>query len=197
MLKKKLEEMTAELKSLQEKINEGDDEAIKSGSELMESINELKEKIKAAEEANELLKSVGTETTEEEEEVEGIKAMNMEHLKSNPGVASTYIKAVGPIAGPEIGVTDQRVVDAVPTLGVRELFGSETINGNALNYFVLSKGDGTPGITAEGAAKPQFDVKYNKVTAALVKQAGFMKETDELLSDAAFLESAIRNRGVY
>ncbi len=97
---------------------------------------------------------------------------------------------------------DQRVVDtAVRDLVIRSLFGSETISGNALKYFILGAREDNsapaPGAVSENSAKPQFHIVESSATVTLQKIAGWFYETDELLEDNAFLKSAIDARGLY
>ena len=98
---------------------------------------------------------------------------------------------------------DQRVVDvaSMRDLAIRNLFGAETISGNALKYFILgAKEDNSapaPGSVNEAAAKPQFHIVTSSATVTLQKIAGWFYETDELLEDNAFLKSAIDNRGLF
>ncbi len=97
---------------------------------------------------------------------------------------------------------DQRVVDtAVRDLVIRNLFGSETISGNALKYFILGAREDNsapaPGTVSENGAKPQFHIVESSATVTLQKIAGWFYETDELLEDNAFLKSAIDARGLY
>lgn len=99
-------------------------------------------------------------------------------------------------------VTSQNVVDtAIRDLEVRRLFGSETISGNALKYFILGAREDnsapSPGTVSEGGAKPQFHIVETTATATLQKIAGWFYETDELLEDNAFLASALNARGLY
>ena len=100
-------------------------------------------------------------------------------------------------------VVDQSAVDIVSAreLAVRSLFGSESISGNALKYFVLGSKEavsgGSPAVTAEGAAKPQFHIPVTPATATLAKIAGWYYETDELIEDNAFLRTSIDNRGLF
>ena len=96
-----------------------------------------------------------------------------------------------------VEVVDQRVIDIQRDLVFRSLFGSETISGTALKYFVLGATEGAPAETAEGAEKPQFHTPYEEATASLKKIAGWYWETDELIEDNAFLASSIDNRGLY
>ena len=129
---------------------------------------------------------------------EKIKAEELMALKTNRGTVSANVKTY---TDPEVTTTiydyNKNVVDARPGLGVRDLFGAESISGNAITYYVLGTTEGTIDGTSEGAAKDRIHVPYTAKTAALTKIAAYLKESDELLSDAAFLESAIRNRGVY
>ena len=99
-------------------------------------------------------------------------------------------------------VTSQNVVDtAIRDLEVRRLFGSETISGNALKYFILGAREDnsapSPGTVSEGSAKAQFHIVETTATATLQKIAGWFYETDELLEDNAFLASALNARGLY
>ena len=97
---------------------------------------------------------------------------------------------------------DQNVVDtAVRDLVIRNLFGAESISGNALKYFILGAREDNsapaPGTVSEGGAKPQFHVVESSATVTLQKIAGWFYETDELLEDNAFLASALNARGLF
>lgn len=96
-----------------------------------------------------------------------------------------------------IEVVDQNVVDVARNLEIRSLFGTESISGTALKYFVLGATESAPATVAEGAQKPQFHVPYTPATATLQKIAGWYYETDELIEDNAFLRSSIDNRGLF
>ncbi len=199
-LKEQLVEKKAALKELEEPIKAGEEEAIAQGEEIAAAIAEIEKSIEASEKASALLAQIGNEEEPEEDGMEenGIKAMDLESLKGKRGTVSTYLKAYN---DPEVTTTiydyDKNVVSVQPKLGVRELFGAEAISGNALTYYVLGDAEGTIDGTSEAAAKDRIHIPYTPKTAALAKIAAYLKETDELLSDAAFLESAIRGRGVY
>lgn len=199
-LKEQLVEKKAALAELEEPIKAGEEEAIAQGEEIAAAIAEIEKSIEASEKASELLAQIGNEEKPEEDGMEenGIKAMDLESLKGKRGTVSTYLKAYN---DPEVTTTiydyDKNVVSVQPKLGVRELFGAEAISGNALTYYVLGDAEGTIDGTSEAAAKDRIHIPYTPKTAALAKIAAYLKETDELLSDAAFLESAIRGRGVY
>lgn len=130
------------------------------------------------------------------------KNLDLTGVKESHGTASTdygFIKAAGDthVTLPVTDVT-QTIVDIVPRpLTIRDLLGAETISGNALTYYVMGATEGASGVVAEGAKKNQIHVPHDPVTVSLSKIAAFFKESDELLEDAPFLESAINNRGEY
>ena len=134
-------------------------------------------------------------------EENGIKALDLEYLKSNRGSVSTYVKAAtDAVVKPTIPVIDQNVAEINYILGVRDLFNAEEISGNSLTFFRMGATDlpdAFDGKTAEGAEKPQIHPTYAAVTVALQKIAAHLKESDELLNDAPFLESVVRGRGAY
>lgn len=202
-LKEQLAEKKAAVMALTERIEAEDAEAIKEAGELETAINELNDKIKAAEKASNLLNQIGKKEEEKPmgEKMEGIKALDLAWLKSNRGSVQTYIKAAtDTVTGPTIPVVSQRVAEIQYNLGVRDLFSEEAISGNSYTYFRMGATDlptSFDGTTAQGAEKPQIHPTYTAVTAALVKKAAHLKETDELLNDAPYLESVVRGRGVY
>lgn len=205
-LKEQLAEKKSALKALEEDIKAENEEAIAEGEEIAAAIAEIEKSIESAEKANALLEQIGKEEEPEEEtgmeEKTGLKALNLEYLKDNRGTVGCNVN-LKTYSDPEamgdnlIIDYDKNPVNVMPALGVRDLFGAETISGNALTYYVLGSAEGTVEGTAEGAAKDRIHIPYTPKTAALTKIAAYFKETDELIHDAAFLESAIRNRGVY
>lgn len=202
-LKEQLAEKKSALEALEENIKAGEEEAIAQGEEIVAAMAELEKSIEASEKANELLAKIGnTETSEEESEnMEGLKALNLEYLKSNRGAVQTYVKAAtDPVTAPTIPYVSQNVAEIKYQLGVRDLFSTEAISGNSYTYFRMGATDlpsNFDGTTAQGAEKPQIHPTYTPITAALVKKAAHLKETDELLNDAPYLESVVRGRGVY
>jgi len=197
-LKEELNEKKAALAELKERIEADDADAIAEGEKLMNEISEKEAEIAEAEKKAELIKKIGMKGNEK---MENIKEINLEELKTTKGSKSFALKAYNDTEKTTTLIDyDKAPVLAVPELGVRDLFSSESISGNALTFYKISGavGNSAPfAATNEDSAKPQFNVPYTPVTVALAKIAGFMKESDELLSDAPFLESAIRNRGIY
>lgn len=201
-LKEQLAEKKDALKALEENIKAGEEEAIAQGEEIVAAIAEIEKSIEAAEKANALLAQIGTEEEPEGDGMEenGIKAMDLTYLKDNRGTVGANIN-LKTYTDPEVTTTiydyDRNVVNNVPELGVRDLFGAREVSGNAMHYAVVSNAEGTIDGTSEGAAKDRIHVPYTVKTAALTKIATYFKESDELISDVPYLESAIRSRGVF
>lgn len=206
----KREELTAKqdaLIALKERIEADDTEAIEEGVQLKADIETLTAEVEAADKKAGLLETIGTKEEPNQEDnimnTEGLKALNLEALKGQRGSVSVELKAqdkADPVVAPTIPVVSQNVGEINYKLGVREAFGREAISGNTLTYFVMGATQGTPGeipLVGQGSAKTQIQPNYMPVTEALVKIACYIKETDELLSDAPFLESVVRGRGVY
>ena len=201
-LKEQLAEKKAALKALEENIKAGEEEAIAQGEEIAEAIANIEASIESAEKAQALLAQIGTEEEETDmEERSGLKALNLEYLKANRGAVQTYVKsATDPVTAPTIPYVSQNVAEIQYNLGVRDLFGAEAISGNSYTFFRIGATDlpsSFDGTTAQGAEKPQIHPTYTPVTASLVKKAAHLKETDELLNDAPYLESVVKGRGVY
>lgn len=194
-LKKELAELQEKLAALEERIKADDAEAIEEGAKLMADIEAKEAEIEKAEKKAAVLETIGKKPEEEgKKEME----LNLDYLKSNRGAVQTYVKAAtDTVTGPTIPSVSRNVIDINHVLGVRDLFATEAIAGNSLTYFQMGAVEGTPAATAQGAEKPQIHPTYTPVTAPLAKIAAHMKETDELLSDAPYLESVVRGRGVY
>ena len=206
-LKEKLEEKKKALEALAEKIKAEDEEAITKGAELADEIEKLEKAVAAAEKAADAIGKIGKKAEEGgkvDEKPEGLKSLDLDFLKTNRGTigCNIHLKTYTDpetIGDNKIYDYDKNPVNIMPGLNARGLFGAETISGNALTYYVIGTPEGTSAIdgTAEGAAKDRIHVPYTEKTAALTKLAAYFKESDELIHDAPFLESAIRNRGVY
>ena len=106
--------------------------------------------------------------------------------------------ATDAVKGVQVVDTDTSVVVSSPArAAVAGLFGSATISGNAITYFVQGDTTGKATKVAENAKKPQLSLGFTPVTKPLSKIAGYVKETDEILNDAPFLASAVQNELLY
>ena len=201
-MKSELAEMKDALAALKERIEADDAEAIEEGVKLSADIEAKEKEIELAEQKAAVLEVIGKEPEEmETEKMNGIKSLDLNYLKSNRGAVQTYVKgATDTVTGPTIPYVSQNVAEIKYQLGVRDLFGAEAISGNSYTYFRMGATDlpnNFTGTTSQGDEKPQIHPTYSPVTAALVKKAAHLKETDELLNDAPYLESVVRGRGVY
>lgn len=94
---------------------------------------------------------------------------------------------------------DRTVVRAVrPRLIVADLLGAGTISGNAITYFIEGLVEGSFTTVAEAGTKPQLHVtEPTTATDTLKKIAGFIKLSDEMMEDLAFVVSEINGRLLY
>ena len=216
-LKEKLKAAQLKLKGLEAKINAGDAEAIKAAGELVIEVEKLQEQIKSAEKAQDLLAKIGKKEGEADDGTGDGEAKSLgEHFvktaKKTEGtrskrfsVAASEFKAATDTQTNPAGISqyatdlDRNVVTAPRTaLVIRDLFGAETISGNALTYLVEGAIEGAPAVTVEGAEKPQVHfVDPTPKTVSLSKIACHIKESDEYISDYPFLASAINGRLLY
>lgn len=202
-LKEELKAKKEALAALKDRIEANEADAIEEGVKLQGEIETKEAEIANAEKKASLLNVIGKPEKEESimEEKSGLKALDLEYLKANRGAVQTFIKAAtDAVTAPTIPYVSQNVAEIKYQLGVRDLFGTEAISGNSYTYFRMGATDlpdSFTGTTSQGDEKPQIHPTYSAVTAALVKKAAHLKETDELLNDAPYLESVVRGRGAY
>lgn len=175
------EQLAAAKTALTEAVKAEDVEAIKSATAEVKRIQEL---IEAAEEADGLLKSLGTndgqksEKDDEDTPARTLGEYALKHLDLS-AIRSGAAKSAGTPYGfkaytdaqlsQQIIQYDTNVVDtAYRDLEVRGLFGAETITGNALKYFILGAREDNsapaPGAVDENGAKPQFHIVESSAT---------------------------------
>ena len=210
MLKDAMKRM-AEIKSAVEKGEKKADDL----NAVIKEVEELQGKIKAAEDAEKLLKDLGTIDKPDEREPEEKPAKtlgeNFVRLVKKAGVGKRFdisapsFKAATDVQKSPAGAVDfattfdKNVVEAARVqLTVRDLFAAENISGSTLVYLVEGEMQGTPAITAEGNEKPQIHfADPTPKTVSLAKVACHIKESDEYINDYPFLESAINGRLLY
>lgn len=207
----KLEAAKTELAEIKTAVENGEKTA-DDLSAAIEGVKSAQENIKAADEAEALIKSLATnnedDADKENEKMEyksigefAEKNLDLSKVvdgrEKSAGTGFGYKARTDIHTAPQVVVTENNVIDIARELSLRDLFGAESISGNALTFFQMLATEGTAAVTAEGATKPQIHVPSTPVTVPLAKIAGWFYETDELLSDAPFLRSAIDNRGLY
>ena len=214
-LKERLAEAQKKLAEVKAAVEGGE----KGEADLEEAIAEVKSAqadLDAADEAEKLIKSLGTEDVPSETEekkmpaktlgenfVEFVKSAKIE--KKFNVAAPVYVKAAtdtqtSPVGAVDFATTfDKNVVEAARTpLVVRDLFAAENISGSTLVYLVEGAIQGAPAVTAEGAEKPQVHfADPTPVTVSLAKVACHIKESEEYINDYPFLASATNGRLLY
>ena len=214
-MKKKLEQLKAQLAALKERIEADDKDAIAEGVKLQGEIKETEAAIKMAEQKAALLGQIGMKEEEDnsapQKKARSLGENFVQHLKeSKVGkrfeiAAPAFEKAAtdtqtSPAGAVGFATTyDRNVVTAPRTaLVVRDLFGAESITGSTLVYLVEGAIEGAPAVTAEGAEKPQVHfADPTPKTVSLAKVACHIKESDEYINDYPFLASAINGRLLY
>lgn len=181
------------------------EETVKAGEALVKEIAELEEKVAKSEKAAEILATIGkteetnTDTTEVKKmtEFETFTKSAKEMTDRKAGVSIHLKAATDVVTSVQIADVDRSIAPQPTRTAVADFFSNATISGNAITYFLQGAYEGTPAQTAEGAKKPQNSTSFTGTTLALKKIAAFIKETDEIIYDEAFLASEVQNSLVY
>lgn len=195
---------------------------VKQVTEFVAEIKEFDAQIKAAMDTQALLDSIGSMPEVEKKEADGSDITLGQHfvkgafgqlgqMKGKPGLnlvlpefkaaTDTHLTTTTG-AGILIPEYDYNIVHQKrqrPFLA--DWLGSGTMSGNTLVYFTErpdSAIEGAVAAVAEGTKKPQLHMPaYDPVTETLKKIAGYIKISDEMTEDAAFLVSEIEGRLLY
>lgn len=203
-LMEKLEKAKENLVAIKAAVENGE----KGADELSAAIDGVKAaqaQVDAANEAEKLLKSLGTASgSAKNEGGSEVAAKTLgEHFvafkKSHEAADNRYIapafKAAGdPTTSANLVATeyDREPVRRVPApLTVLDLFAKKSISDPVYTWFAYEETEGSVGITAEGATKNKLTYKYEPKTASLQKLTGLIKMTEELFDDAPYLADAI------
>ena len=204
MKKKKLAELMAQLKGMAPQIEANEEGALEKAQELETQIESLKAEIAQDEQKAAMLKRIGSIETvsEQKEKMSDLELFCKKAAEVDRSVkgwsASQHIKAATDVVtGVQLADIDRSVAPQPTRRAARDLFTNATISGNAITYFLQGAYEGTPAVTAENAKKPQNSTSFEPKTLALSKIAAFIKETDEIVTDAPFLASEVRNSLLY
>lgn len=210
-LKDQLTEKKAALLELEPQLKAVDvtEEIAAQGEALASEIEELEKKIETAEKAAQVLKSIGsnsenTKSDTEEKEMTAIEEFTKKaaEIVDKKAGASMHLdeKAYNTVVtAPQIADIDRSIAPQPSRVSAASLFTNATISGNAITYFLQGAFETNSGIspTAQGNKKPQASTSFAGTTLALSKLAAYIKETDEILADAAFLASEVQNTLIY
>lgn len=204
----KLASAKSELAEIKTAVESGDTAKAADMAAKLDEVKSLQSAIDEADKAEEMLKSLGTEEKKEVSTMDecktigefAVKNLDMAAMRAGAKSVSTgfgfksILGTNGEHMAPQIVTYSQDIPTTPERASIRDLLGAEAISGNAISYFVEGTATGTPDVVEQGALKPQLKYDYTEQTVPLTKVAGWFYETDELISDAAFLRSAIENR---
>lgn len=206
-LKEKLAAKKKELADLGPMLKDANvtDETLEKANALVKEIADLETQIAKAEKAAEILKVIGTTDSSRSSEPEKMSEMDefvkkCAEIKDKKTGASQHFKAYNTtITAPQIADVDRSIAPQPDRTAAASLFTNTQISGNAVTYFLQGAFETNGGIspTAQGNKKPQASTSFAGTTLALSKIAAYVKETDEILADAAFLASEVQNTLIY
>ena len=204
-IKEQLEEKKAALVELEPQLKSEDvsAETLEQGETLVKEIAELEEKCAKAEKAEALLKTIGTaddnnDNSEEKKmsQIEEFTQKAAEITDKKAGTRMHFEKAYNSVVtAPQIADVDRSIAPVGRRISAASLFQEAQISGNAITYFLEGAFETNGGIsaTAQNNKKPQVSTSFAPKTLALAKLAAWLKETDEILTDAPFLASECQN----
>ena len=204
--KEQLEAKKAELAALAPEIEADAEGALEKGAELKSEIEALEVEIKKDEEKAAVLKSIGTAEPIKQEEAKMNaletfvkKAGEVDRSQKGWSVSATLNRkaATDVVTGVQIADIDREMPARPARRRARDLFTVTRISGNAVTYFRQGAYEGSPAVTAENTKKPQNSTKFTSVTLALSKIAAYIKETDEIVTDAPFLADEVQNSLIF
>ena len=204
--KEQLEAKKAELAALAPEIEADAEGALEKGAELKSEIEALEVEIKKDEEKAAVLKSIGTAEPIKQEEAKMNaletfvkKAGEVDRSQKGWSVSATLNRkaATDVVTGVQIADIDREMPARPARRRARDLFTVTRISGNAVTYFHQGAYEGSPAVTAENAKKPQNSTSFTGTTLALSKIAAYIKETDEIVTDAPFLADEVQNSLIF
>ncbi|MBW3077695.1 phage major capsid protein [Bifidobacterium simiiventris] len=223
-IEKRRAALQTELKGLLPKVQAGDETAIKRVTEIKEKdMPALEQDAAQAKNVMDMLKAFGgsepgASPADPQGGIRDPQAKSLGDLAAKSLDAHGYAKGMGRLdivtpefkANTDVVTTPASLAPALTTvdtnivlakrrqLVIADLFGTETISGTSLTYFVEGPVEGDYQTVAENEQKPQIHFgDPTPVTEALTKIAAYYKESDEILEDLPWLTSSIDNRALY
>lgn len=180
------------------------DEALTTMNGLKAQVTEIEQKLaRGTGKETEEKKSIGEQFTDGE----GFKAFKEAGFSKNARGADIKVKATltslttdaAGSVGDAINQTRLPGVLALPQrrLTVRDLLTPGRMDGNTLEYVKETGFNNNAAPVAEGAAKPESDVKFDLFTTSAKVIAHWMKASKQVLEDISQLRSIIDQRLLY
>ena len=190
----------AEVKTAVESGEKGADEL----SAAIDGVKAAQAEVDAANEAEKLLKSLGTADGSASEGGADVAAKTLgehfvafkkSHENADNRIIATPFKAAGdPTTSTGLVPTqfdNEPVRRVAAPLTVLDLFGRKSISAPVYSWNAYSSTTGNAGTTTEGATKNKLTYAYVPKTATLQKITGLIKVTEELFDDAPYMVDAI------
>ncbi len=175
------------------------DEAITKLNELKARVDEVEQKAaRRPNEQTEEQKSLGRQFVESDQ-FKSLTGSAGQRGKANLEIKATITSAntnAAGSAGDLVQITRLAGVVAPPDrkLTIRDLLMQGRMDGNALEYVKETGFTNNAGMVAEGALKPQSDLKFDLVSTTAKVIAHYMKASRQILDDASQLQSYIDGR---
>lgn len=206
-LKEQLAEKKSALLELEPMLKAEDvtEETIGQGEALVKEIADLETQIENAEKKSAILNAIGTTEETNKDITEEKKMSNIEEFTKKcaemtdkkSGVRMHFEKAYNTVVtAPQIADIDSSIAPVGRRVSASSLFTETQISGNAITYFLegaFETPEGGIGAVAQNGKKTQVSTSFEPKTLALSKIAAYVKETDEILTDAPFLASEVQN----
>ena len=204
-IKEQLTEKKAALVELEPQLkSDPTDEMIEQGETLVKEIADLEAKCAQADKAEALLKTIGTAEAESKNDTEDTEMSQIEEFTKKAaeitdkkaGAKVHFEKAYNTVVtSPQIADVDRSIAPVGSRVSAASLFQEAQISGNAITYFLEGafETNGDISATSQNGKKPQVSTSFAGTTLALSKIAAYLKETDEILTDAPFLASECQN----
>ena len=195
------------------------DDEIASLTEINNEVKGLREAIEKAEQTDALIKSFAGDApvVDPAGDPQTKTAATLgEHFKMTVGNRIAELKQAGTtLVTPEfkaasdyhsttgidsslVTTVDRTIVKPYRRPVVSDVFGSGTLSGQAITYFVEGAREGNFTTVGEGTTKPQLHyVNPTPVTDRLKEIAGWIGLTDDMVDDLDFLVSEINGRLLY
>lgn len=198
----------AELAALAPDIEKDAEGALEKGAALKTEIETLEAEIAKDREKAAVLKSIGTVAPikQEEKKMNALdtfvkKASEVDRSVKGWSVSGTIKMnrkaATDVVTGVQIADIDREMPARDAQKRARDLFTVTRISGNAVTYFRQGAYEGKPAVTAENTKKPQNSTSFESITLPLSKVAAYIKETDEIVTDAPFLADEVENSLIF
>lgn len=175
------------------------DEAITKLNQLKARVDEVEQKAaRRPNEQNEEQKSLGRQFVESDQ-FKSLTGSAGQRGKANLEIKATITSAntnAAGSAGDLVQTTRIAGIIAPPDrrMTIRDLLMPGRMDGNALEYVKETGFTNNAGMVAEGALKPQSDLKFDLVSTTAKVIAHHMKASRQILDDASQLQSYIDGR---